>query len=30
MESTNFDQGKLHPPQTVQRLPSPMTPYPRK
>jgi hypothetical protein len=30
MESTNFDQGKLHPPQTVQRLSSPMTPYPRK
>jgi hypothetical protein len=30
MESTNFGQGKLHPPQTVQRLPSPVMPYPRK
>ena len=30
MESPIFDQGKVHPPQTVQRLPSPVMPYPRK
>ena len=29
-ESTNCGQGKLHPPQTVQRLLSPMTPFPRQ